>query len=671
MILLRKTTVLVILFLLHKTGTSQVCTALGQNPRTAFPVCGTSTFNQTVVPICSTTDIFVPGCQNTTGTQYQNKNPFWYKFHCYQAGTLGFLVTPLDLGDDYDWQLWDITGLDANAVYGSNPGIVVSGNWSGTYGATGASSSGVNYIQCASYPPDNKPSFAQMPNLVLDHDYILLISHFTDSQSGYSLSFGGGTASITDPTEPHLGKATAACDGTTTTIKLNKRMKCNSLSTDGSEFTITPALANVISASGFGCSTGFDMDSAILTLDAPLPAGTYTITIKNGADGNTISDNCDRYVPNGENVPLTIFPVFPTPMDSVKTPGCGPDEIQLVFKKNIRCSSIKADGSDYVITGSTPVTVIGASGNCTNGVSPVIKLKLSAPISTKGTYQVNLVGSFIDECGQQTFSGTVTFNTKDTVNADFTYNVRYGCKVDTIDYFHDGRNEVNKWSWKFDNIKKSSLQNPKVGYVTAGDKTAQLIVSNGVCADTSEIVTIPLDVFVKAGFEASEFVCPGDQASFKDTSIGNVVSWLWDFGNGSQSTSPSPAPQSYMRPFTTTTVTPKLTVTDGIGCTSTATQKIILPDNCYIAVPNAFTPNNDGLNDHLYPLNAWKALELMFRVYNRFGQMIFETRDWMKKWDGRYKGQGADAGTYVWILQYVNRDTGQPVFQKGATILIR
>ena len=671
MILLRRTMMLAALFFLGKTGTAQICTALGQNPSTAFPVCGTTTFNQANVPICATTDIYVPGCTGTGNTRYQNKNPYWYKFHCFQAGTLGFLVTPIDPGDDYDWQLWDITGLDPNVVFTTNPSLIVGGNWSGTYGATGASASGVNYIQCASVPSDNKPSFARMQNLILDHDYILLISHFSDSQSGYSLSFGGGSASITDPTEPHLGNASAACDGTTTTIKLNKKMKCNSLSSDGSEFTISPPLANVVNATGFGCSAGFDMDSVILTLDAPLPAGTYTINIKDGVDNNTLSDNCDRFIPTGENVPLTIFPVFPTPFDSIAKPGCAPDEIQLVFKKNIRCNSIAADGSDYVITGSTPVTIIGASGNCNNGLTPIIKLKLSAPILTKGNYQVTLVNSFIDECGQQTSSGTVSFSTKDTVNADFSYALVYGCTRDTINYFHDGRNEVNVWKWNFDNLRKSTVQNPQISYATAGQKATRLFVSNGVCTDTSEWVPILLDPFLKAGFETNEFVCPGDQASFKDTSIGRIAFWLWDFGNGSISTLPAPAPQSYSRPFSTITVMPRLTVTDNKGCNSTATQKIILPDNCYIAVPSAFTPNNDGLNDYLYPLNAWKALDLLFRVYNRFGQVMFETRDWMHRWDGKFRGQGADTGAYVWILQYVNRDTGKQVFQKGSTILIR
>ena len=96
-----------------------------------------------------------------------------------------------------------------------------------------------------------------------------------------------------------------------------------------------------------------------------------------------------------------------------------------------------------------------------------------------------------------------------------------------------------------------------------------------------------------------------------------------------------------------------------------------LINNCFIAVPSAFTPNSDGLNDFLYPLNAYKAVGLSFSVYNRFGQRLFYTNDWIKKWDGTFKGQGADPGTYVWVLTYTDRDTNKRVEQKGTTVLIR
>ena len=122
-----------------KTALGQNCSTLGQNPATAFPVCGITTFSQETVPICEGASLFVPGC--TDNANYANKNPFWYKFTCYTSGTLGFVITPNELADDYDWQLYDITGLSPNDVF-TNHNIIVSGNWSGSSGTTGASAYG-------------------------------------------------------------------------------------------------------------------------------------------------------------------------------------------------------------------------------------------------------------------------------------------------------------------------------------------------------------------------------------------------------------------------------------------------------------------------------------------------------------------------------------------------
>src|ERR1700750_2306196 len=77
------------------------CTTLGQNPSTAFPICGLDTFVQSSVPNCGGQRIPTPGCNDAL---YQDLNPFWYKFACYQTGTLGFTIVPDDQGDDYDWQ---------------------------------------------------------------------------------------------------------------------------------------------------------------------------------------------------------------------------------------------------------------------------------------------------------------------------------------------------------------------------------------------------------------------------------------------------------------------------------------------------------------------------------------------------------------------------------------
>src|SRR5258706_10635158 len=146
-----------------------------------------------------------------------------------------------------------------------------------------------------------------MPVLIQGHEYLLMVSHFTPGQSGYNLSFGGGTAStavITDSTPPHLKNAKPDCDGKTIRVKLNKKMKCNSLTPTGTEFSVFPANATVVSAVATNCSSTFDFDELTITLSNTLPNGNYQLIIKDGSDGNSLRDYCDNEIPPNEQVPF-------------------------------------------------------------------------------------------------------------------------------------------------------------------------------------------------------------------------------------------------------------------------------------------------------------------------------------------------------------------------------
>ncbi|MGG9972353.1 gliding motility-associated C-terminal domain-containing protein [Ferruginibacter sp. SUN002] len=667
-------TVLLICFLV-KICPAQNCTALGQNPATAFPVCGTADFVQTSVPVCGGRQVPAASCPSDF---LSDINPYWYKFKCFTSGTLGFVIKPTVFDDDYDWQLFDVTGRNPGDVY-SDPTLFVACNWSGESGNTGTNASAQALAVCGSAPTlPIRPLFSKMPVLQQGHDYLLLISHFDGAtQSGYTLSFDGGTANITDPVEPHLKSARAICDGTQMTVKLNKRMKCKSLAANGSDFTISSAVSSIIAASGVHCSDEFDMDSVVLTLDNPLPPGMYNITMKNGTDGSTLFDNCDRTIPVGESLPVTVYPLFPTPMDSLTKFYCAPQSLQLVFSKLMQCNTIAADGSDFVISGSFPVSIASAKGVCnTDNLTTIIDIQLSAPIQKQGNFSLRLKNgtdgnTILNECGQPTPAGsTINFSTVDTVSAVFSTTPKLDCKVDGIDYAHDGRNGVNIWQWTFDDNITSTAKDTSIIYSVFGQKNATLIVSNGVCRDTFTR-SVTLDNHLKAAFEGTGMVCPTDMATFKDQSIGNIIGWNWDFGNGLTSTLQTPPTQQYPYTNILTDYTVRLIVKNNLDCFDTATQKIKVLANCFIAVPTGFTPNGDGLNDYLYPTNALKAIDLYFAVYNRLGQLLFETNDWTKKWDGTYNGQGQDPGTYVWRLEYTEPGTGQRKTSKGTTVLIR
>lgn len=876
--------------LLPVIGQAQPCTTLGQNPGTAFPVCGSTTFTQNNIPLCGGTPI-PTACTNGT---YADVNPFWYRFTCFTSGTLGFIIDPMNNNDDYDWVLFDITGRNPNDIY-TTLALNVAENWSEVPGNTGAGNNTNGLRNCAG-PSLNFNSFS---TITAGHEYLLMVSNWSNSQLGYNLTFTGGTAVITDPLLPAMQSASVSCSPTQITLRLNKKIRCNSVATNGSDFTI--AGATVIAAAGFGCSNSFDLDSVLITLAAPLAPGNYTLTMANGSDGNTLLDNCGTGITAGTTVPFTVIAQSPLAMGAVVPPPCIPSSITLAFPERVLCNSIAANGSDFLVTGPSTVTIISAAavncnangetdsitlqfsapilvsgiyqvqvttgtdgstltgpcnrqvtagsntaftlaaqpplpigtvsppdcspstivlnfaepfdctsvsadgseflitgpsgvtvtaasgqcnvtpglytitlqlsgfivvsgtyqvqvingtdgntirGNCNryitagdittfiipdappslmdslvpiacspsslrvvldapircssiafngsdfiiSGPSPVtitsataacnanaliteIDITLSSPIVVGGNYQLQLTtgndgNTLVNECNRQTPATVIGFVISDTTSAEFQYQVQYDCETDVITFSHDGRHNVNQWTWTVNGAAASSLQSFTQSFPASSQNQVQLVVSNGMCSDTYS-ANIILDNQVIAAFEGPDMVCPGDSVGFINNSTGQIDTWLWNFGNGNTSSLQNPPPQVYPATGTETLYTVFLTVASNSGCQTSATHTIKVFASCIIAVPTAFTPNNDGLNDFLYPLNAIKAENLDFKVFNRWGQLVFHSTDWTKKWDGKVNGFAQATAVYVWTLNYTHKDTRVKYSLKGTTTLIR
>ncbi|MBL7706626.1 MAG: gliding motility-associated C-terminal domain-containing protein [Taibaiella sp.] len=98
--------------------------------------------------------------------------------------------------------------------------------------------------------------------------------------------------------------------------------------------------------------------------------------------------------------------------------------------------------------------------------------------------------------------------------------------------------------------------------------------------------------------------------------------------------------------------------------------QVFIDINEVLALPNAFTPNGDGLNDFFAVKNLGYQGVHGFRIYNRWGQLVFETLDALRGWDGMFKGQPAAQGTYFYEIRLALRDGKVKVF-KGDVLLMR
>ena len=97
----------------------------------------------------------------------------------------------------------------------------------------------------------------------------------------------------------------------------------------------------------------------------------------------------------------------------------------------------------------------------------------------------------------------------------------------------------------------------------------------------------------------------------------------------------------------------RVTLTNSNGCASIASNTVITAVVCVtgIYVPDVFTPNGDGINDVIKPITPGIKKFRWFRIYNRWGNLVFESADAQKGWDGKLRGKDQPAETYIWVVE--------------------
>jgi len=114
-----------------------------------------------------------------------------------------------------------------------------------------------------------------------------------------------------------------------------------------------------------------------------------------------------------------------------------------------------------------------------------------------------------------------------------------------------------------------------------------------------------------------------------------------------------------------------LQVVDKQGCAGMDSVNVTTKDcQALLVFPNAFTPNNDGLNDVFRLKYPGDVADYHLQIFNRWGQLIFSSSDPFSGWDGRFENELEAAGTYVWIVRYTDRE-GKTQKVQGSVVLIR
>jgi gliding motility-associated-like protein len=174
-----------------------------------------------------------------------------------------------------------------------------------------------------------------------------------------------------------------------------------------------------------------------------------------------------------------------------------------------------------------------------------------------------------------------------------------------------------------------------------------------------------------AGIEANpEWLDSSDPTvEVTNTSIG-AVSYVWDMGDGSELLTVN-QPGLYTYPlyqldeYTITQI-----VTAENGCTDTAFYTVEIDNDLLIYVPNTFTPDNDEYNQQFKPVIASQITAYHLSIYNRWGEILFESFDKNVGWDGTYNGTIVQNGTYIWTAVVSTNGTNK-IVKNGHVNLIR
>ena len=161
------------------------------------------------------------------------------------------------------------------------------------------------------------------------------------------------------------------------------------------------------------------------------------------------------------------------------------------------------------------------------------------------------------------------------------------------------------------------------------------------------------------------------EVSFVNNSS-NAVDYIWNFGDGSTDSLFNPGSYEYDVNEEEFFIV-SLTGTTELGCSDSVQLLVNVNQDEVLFAPNAFTPDGDGLNDSWFPTVSAGIDENFFsvKVFNRWGELIFEAKDFYSSWDGTYQGNAVQIGTYTYSIHYKRKQDEERKVIVGHISLVR
>lgn len=443
----------------------------------------------------------------------------------------------------------------------------------------------------------------------------------------------------------------------------------------------TPGLyiITLIETSSFGCR-----DTAVDSIRVVGPVGNFTISPTTICKGETVTftiinttdvahyswDFGDGTIASGTSPishtfninPVSGFTYVGLVMWSADS-ACTATKLNPVFIQKV-IADFSINNNDTILCVNEPVTIVNNSLNASvnnwtygngqnyNGVTPPV-----FQYANPGTYTIALAIS------NNTLGCKDTLRRKVIVNALPTVSAAGGdtCLGQPVTLFASG-GATYQWS-PTTGLSNSTVANPVATPSQSTNYTVLVTDVNGCTGVAQAPVLIygppPQTV-------TTTTIIIGDSVHLI-TGVDSSYTFTWNPIEGLSCTA-CPAP--WAQPFVNTLYI--ATYTDKLGCyTGESRFNVEINPLVTIDVPTAFTPNGDGGNDIIF-VKGWGIKKLIeFKIYNRWGQLLFETNDINKGWNGYYKGELQPVETYVYTAKAETFLNGKVISKKGSFNLIR
>jgi len=280
-----------------------------------------------------------------------------------------------------------------------------------------------------------------------------------------------------------------------------------------------------------------------------------------------------------------------------------------------------------------------------------------------GDYVVKMLASTDKGCAD---SSTIPVKIFPFANADFTVQpVCVNLDLPLVNRTINNTAASLNYLWDFGNGQSSALRNPVYSYPAAGIYKIKLTVNTNQCQQTltSKEINVVIDEPVKGITYPVEDAVINFPEPLQARQIGSSVKWSpatnLDFRFSYNPKFTGMFPQLYTIELKTLT-----------GCITVDTQMVKTHKKIEIYVPTSFTPDNNGVNDYLRPiLMGFKSVRY-FRVYNRWGKMLYQMQSDKPGWDGTINGARQETQTVVWMIEAEDVD-GKIHKRQGTTVLLR